>query len=92
MSASESDNETDARYGSMEDASTLYSKPQRRPATRTLSMVSLSGFFSQSSIPRGPDAFLVATVGRLSHDPQAAQPVPEPGARSRLAIPPHVCW
>lgn len=41
LSASESDNEPDMRYGSMEDASTLYSKPQKRPATRTLSMVSL---------------------------------------------------
>lgn len=41
LSASESDNEGDAKYGSMEDASVLYSKPQRRPATRTLSMVSL---------------------------------------------------
>jgi hypothetical protein len=42
LSASESDTEGDARYGSMEDASILYSKPQKRPATRTLSMVSNS--------------------------------------------------
>ena len=39
MSASESDTEGEGRYGSMEDASVLYSKPQKRHAARTLSFV-----------------------------------------------------
>ncbi|GAA5828689.1 hypothetical protein JCM3766R1_003790 [Sporobolomyces carnicolor] len=74
MSASESDNETDARYGSMEDASTLYSKPQRRPATRTLSMSEGSHtILRQRNLFQNPEQGLGSRSRRMSADEQSVR-------------------